>query len=103
MPVSGDTEFFGEFESEHNLGQQLYKDFGATLERFGYQKDMVGNRRALYTSTAIADQLAALPDDDPFKKFLAEHGGGSVVHRGGDTDIGGFQEGKNGITVTELR
>jgi hypothetical protein len=78
MPATGDIEFFGEFESEHNLGQKLYIGYGVSLERFGYQRDIMGNRRALYTSTAVADQLAALPDDHPFKKFQAEHGWGST-------------------------
>ncbi len=58
MPVQGGIEFFGEFESEHNLGQNLYNNdqFKARLESFGYQKDMMGNRRGLFISPDIVRQ-----------------------------------------------
>ena len=97
MPVNSAFEFFGETESEHNFAQELYTDtkIAKILEDAGFTRDSVANRRTLFISPEIGEQLAGLPDDHPFKQLLAESGAGSVIHRGGDTSVGGFQQGKN--------
>src|SRR6185295_6751695 len=90
-------EFFGQFESEHDFSRELYQD-GARrllLERLGFTQDMAGNRRSLYTSADIVEQLTAAPDSHPFKQLPEQNRWGPVLHRGGDTTVGGFQEGKN--------
>lgn len=65
--MNGSSEFFGELENEHNLSRELSSDRGRALilNGLGYQRDMLGNRRSLFTSEAIAEQLANLPDSHP--------------------------------------
>ena len=104
MPVGG-VEFFGEFETEHLLSQELYKDeeLRRALEDAGYTRDMAGNRRSLFTSTEITEKLAGLSTDDPYRVALRESGWGSVAHRGGDTEVGGYQQGKNDLVRVARR
>ena len=69
-------DFFGTFQMEHKLMQNLWDanaDRKAFLEQAGFFKDAVGNLRAEYASSDIAAQLAGLPDDHPFKKLLGEN------------------------------
>lgn len=96
MPVKNGVDFFGESELEHDVPQELYKDKARAqvLEGFNYKRDMVGNLRSLYISLDIAEQLAELPDDHPYKQFLRDTRAGTVADRSGDISVGGFQEGK---------
>jgi hypothetical protein len=52
-------EFFGEFESEHNFSREVFKDpaRAAILQQLGFQQDMAGNRRSLFTSSDIVNQF----------------------------------------------
>ncbi|MET1112193.1 MAG: calcium-binding protein, partial [Allosphingosinicella sp.] len=94
MPVGG-TEFFGEFQSEHNLSQDLFKgDRANILRSIGFERDQASNRRALFTSQDIVGQLESDPATAEYRALLRKAGWGTVLHRGGDTSVGGFQEAK---------
>ncbi|WP_143074697.1 hypothetical protein [Methylobacterium sp. ap11] len=94
-------QFFGEFESEHLYSKKVFESpkRSQVLNKFGLTRDMMGNRRSLFTSADIINQLASIPDDHPFKTTLIESGWGTVLHRGGDTNVGGFQEGKTQFQI----
>jgi len=95
MPVTGPKEFFGENENEHLLGRKLFQGARANILRgLGFTQDATGNRKSLCISFEITDQLVG-QDTNPFVKALRDSGWGTVPHRGGDTSVGGFQEGKN--------
>ena len=91
MPVGG-IEFFGEFQSEHNLSQTLFADTerARVLRLIGYERDQASNRRALFTSTDIVGQLENDPSTAAYKQLLRRSGWGPVLHRGGDTTVGGY-------------
>lgn len=95
------AEFFGKFESEHDYSRELYGDDkrAKILNDLGFRQDMVGNRRSLFTSSDIVDQLANASDDHSFKQLLNDTEWGTVLHRGGDTSVGGYQEGKNAFQI----
>ena len=88
MPVNGLDEFFGEFESEHEFSSDVFNESEkrkAVLKRLGYEENMVSNRRALFISQDIIEQLEGVPKNHPFKLLLRANGYGTVLHRSGDT------------------
>src|SRR3954463_3501279 len=104
MARQSGPEFFGEFETEHNFSREVFKDpaRAAILRQLGFQQDMAGNRRSLFTSSDITTQLGDAADNQAYKKVLNETGWGTVLHRGGDTEVGGFQEGKNAFQIDKI-
>jgi hypothetical protein len=60
MARQSGPEFFGEFESEHNFSREVFSDKARAkiLNDLGFTQDMAGNRRSLFTSSDITDQLA---------------------------------------------
>ena len=52
MPVKGPMEFFGEFETEHTLGRELFKGArGAVLSGLGFHA-LVGRDKGRYAVNA---------------------------------------------------
>lgn len=99
MPTKGPNEFFGGNETEHLLSRELFKGHrGDVLRGLGFKENAMGNRRSLFISSEITDRFVG-QDNNPYTKALKDSGWGTVLHRGGDNSVGGFQAGKNNFQI----
>ena len=80
------------FEAEHIFAQSLYEDDDTRifLEAHGYQKNMLGNLKAVYSNKATVDHIQNLPDDHPLRVFLSDSRTGLSAnwHLGGPEEFG---------------